>query len=276
MGVHRCGTVKAQIALANCLNIWDNIEKTQEGMDMYTFETPLAEGVIEKRKSQFTMLVNYGGEVLSCHCPTTGRVGNLDLAGRPCLMSKSTDPNRKTPFTVEAVSLNRPEDIGKDWIGINQNAANRYVEHYLRNGGFADMIGETGEVQREKFLGVSKLDFLVGNTYLEVKTPLQHLQLEIPDYVQTKKVTPFSSTDRMTKHIKELAGSLGEHERAILLTCFIYDNPGFEIVERSTNYEEVRAVVDSSIEKGVETWQANFKLTPESVTLEKYFQIDIK
>lgn len=245
-------------------------------MEPFVFETPIVEGGIEKRKSQFTMLVNFEGEVYNCHCPTTGRVGNLDLAGRPCLMSKSKDEKRKTPFTVEAVSLNRPEDMEKEWIGINQNAANRYVEHFLVNGGFKDMVGEGNEVRREQFLGISKLDFLVGNTYLEVKTPLQHLQIDIPDYVKTKKVTPFSSTGRMTKHIKELAGSLTKHQRAILLTCFIYDNPGFRIIEKSTKYDEVKEVVDNSISKGVETWQANFKITPTGVTLDRYFRLDIK
>lgn len=245
-------------------------------MDAYAFHPSLVEGLIEKRKSQFTMLVNFEGTVYSCHCPTTGRVGNIDLSGRPCLLSRSDDPTRKTAFTVEAISLNRPEDTAKIWIGINQNAANRYVEHYLVNDGFADMVGQGNEVHREQFLGISKLDFLVGNTYLEVKTPLQHLQLNIPDYVKTKKATPFSSTGRMTKHIAELAGSLKEHERAILLTCFIYDNPGFQIVEHSTNYDEVKRIVDNSVSKGVETWQANFKLTPEGVTLEKYFPIQIQ
>ena len=101
------------------------------------------------------------------------------------------------------------------------------------------MVGEGNKVRREQFLGISKLDFLVGNTYLEVKTPLQHLQIDIPDYVKTKKVTPFSSTGRMTKHIKELAGSLAKHQRAILLTCFIYDNPGFRIIEKSTKYSKI-------------------------------------
>ena len=242
----------------------------------YIFATPLVEGVIERRKSQFTMLVNYKGEVYSCHCPTTGRVGNIELAGRPCLMSRSRDAKRKTPFTVEAVSLNRPDDTDKEWIGINQNAANRYVEHFLINGGFKDMIGEVSDVHREQFLGISKLDFLVGNTYLEVKTPLQHLQLDIPAYVKIKKTTPFSSTGRMMKHIKELAGSLDEHQRAVMLICFIYDNPGFEIVEKSTNYDEVKDAVESSIRKGVETWQANFKISSTGVTLEKCFKIDIK
>ena len=246
-------------------------------MDDFIFESPLVEGVIEKRKSQFTMIVSVEGQTgVSCHCPTTGRVGNLDLAGRPCLLSKSVDPNRKTPYTVEAVSLNRPENTDKSWIGINQNAANRYVEHYLRNGGFAEMVGTGNEVQREKFLGESKLDFLVGNTYLEVKTPLQHLQVDIPEWVKTKKVTPFSSTGRMQRHMAELGKSLQEHERAIMLVCFVYDNPGFQIIERSTNYEEVRATVDESVAKGVETWQANFEITPECVKLKKYFPIEIE
>lgn len=241
----------------------------------FRFVTPLCEGVVEKRKSQFTMLVQVNGMTYSCHCPTTGRIGNLELPGRPCLLSKSSDPARKTTYTVEAISLNRPENSEKIWIGINQNMANRYVEHYLANGGFSEMVGIPESVLREKFLGVSKLDFLVGNTYLEVKTPLQHLQIDIPSYVKTKKVTPFSSTDRMVKHITELAGSLQSHQRAILLTVFLYDNPGFQVIERSTNYEVVKKAVNQSVSLGVEIWQANFKITPQTVTLERYFRIEL-
>ena len=79
----------------------------------------------------------------------------------------------------------------------------------------------------------------------------------------------------MTRHISELAESLEEHQRAIMLVVFIYDNPGFEIVEKSTNYDEVKAIADASVTRGVETWQANFKIMPEQVTLEKYFRIEI-
>lgn len=243
-------------------------------MEPFRFASPLVEGIIERRRSQFTMTVSYGGSLVSCHCPTTGRIGNLEVSGRPCLLSASTDPGRKTPFTVEAISLDQPEEENKTWIGINQNAANRYVEHYLREGGFSRMLGEgPQEVQREKFLGASKLDFLVGDTYLEVKTPLQHLQVDIPAWVKTKKTAPFSSIDRLQRHVSELAGSLRDHERAILLCCFLYDNPGFAVIERSTHYEEVKAVMEESRARGVETWQANFSLTPAGVTLEKYFPL---
>ena len=191
------------------------------------------------------------------------------------LLSVSTNQNRKTPYTVEAISLNLPEDTDKSWIGINQNAANRYVEHYLVNGGYTDMVGTGNEVHREQFLGNSKLDFLVGNTYLEVKTPLQQLQMTIPDYVKTKKNTPFSSTDRFQRHITELADSLETHQRAILLCCFIYDNPGFEVIERSTNYEQIKTAVDSAQSRGVEIWQTNFRITPNEVLLDRYYKINV-
>ena len=241
----------------------------------FKFNEPLVEGVIVKRKGQFIIICEINGEITNCHCPTTGRIGNLDVSGLPCLLSKSNDLKRKTPYTVEAVSLNRLEDCNKSWIGINQNAANRYVEHYLLNGGFIEMVGTENEVLREQVLGISKLDFLVGNTYLEVKTPPQHLQVEYPNYIKTKKVTPFSSTDRFVKHITELGKSLQSHQRAILLTCFIYNNPGFEIIEKSTNYEQVKAVVNGSIALGVETWQANFEIKPEGVRLVRYFKREV-
>lgn len=243
----------------------------------FIFPEPLSEGVIVRRKSQFTFEVDMGEGPVGMHCPTTGRIGDIDVAGRPCLVSLAHDATRKTKGTVEAVSLARPEDADKRWIGINQNAANRYVEHYLKAGAFADAVGECApeDVQRERFLGASKLDFLAGSTYLEVKTPLQALQVEVPEWVGRKRHAKFASTGRFQRHITELANSLAEHERAVLLVCFVYDNPGFEVVEPSANYEQTKAAVDAACGRGVEAWQANFEITPQGVQLAKHFQLEL-
>lgn len=238
---------------------------------------PLAEAVIVRRKSQFTMDVELDGQQASMHCPTIGRIGDIDVAGRPCLVSLSHDPKRKTKGTVEALSLDRPETTEKSWIGIDQNAANRYVEHYLKNGAFADIIGvcDPDAVQREKFLGDSKLDFLAGSTFVEVKTPLQTLQVDVPDWVPRKRHARFATTGRFQRHITELARSLDDHERAALIVCFIYDNPGFEVVEPSANYEETSAAVHAAEARGVELWQANFQITPQGVSLLEHFRISM-
>ncbi len=236
----------------------------------------LIEGKILRRQGQFVMFVEIDGVEERCHCPTTGRIGTFDIAGRPCLLSSNENPHRSTRYTVEAISLNRPEDEEKSWIGINQNASNRYVEYYLNNGGFKDMIHVESEVMREKMLGKSKLDFLVDNTYLEVKTPLQDIQLSIPEYVKIRKTSLFSSTTRMVKHMSDLANSLKTNQRAIMLLVFLYDNPGFKVISRSTNYQEVFKVVQSSLAEGVEIWQANFKITPEQIELSRYFPLTLQ
>ncbi|MEI6101196.1 MAG: DNA/RNA nuclease SfsA [Eubacteriales bacterium] len=238
----------------------------------FVFETPLTEGIIRKRKSQFTMEVEVEGAVQNCHCPTTGRIGDIVLIDIPCLLSKSSDEARKTPYTVEAISLDKPDEPNKSWIGINQNAANRYVEHYLRTGQLSE-IAEHGEtVRREQKLGSSKLDFLVGNTYIEVKTPLTHLQVEIKDHIKTKPSGEFNSFERFVRHINELAESLKQNERAVLLNCFIYNNPRFKPPGDGKHSGYIKEQVQTSVQKGIEIWQVNLMITPTEVSLLACFE----
>ncbi|MET7621906.1 DNA/RNA nuclease SfsA [Streptomyces sp. NPDC005408] len=53
------------------------------------------------------------------------------------------------------------------------------------------------------------------------------------------------------KHIGELGRSLEAHERAVLLVCFLYDNPGFQ-VHPGSHHEEVQAQVAHAVQRGVE------------------------
>ena len=194
--------------------------------NIYKFDKSLTEGVIKYRKGQFVLFCDIESQEQRCHCPCTGRIGNIDISQRPCLLSKSIDNKRKTPYTVEAISLNKITDKNKSWIGINQTASNRYIEYFLKQNVLKEMIDCKGkEILREQVLGDSKLDFLVDNTYLEIKTPMHYLDLEIPDYIKLVKHSDFSSTDRMMKHVKQLQKSLKNHQRAILLTVFTYDAP---------------------------------------------------
>ena len=131
------------------------------------------------------------------------------------------------------------------------------------------MVEKSDTVKREQRLGNSKLDFLVGNTYIEVKTPLQNLQVEIKEHIAMKKVSKFNSFERFIKHINELAGSLKENERAIFLTCFIYENPGYK-VNKKNSY--IKDQVQAYIKRGIEIWQVDLKITPTEVSLVKYFE----
>lgn len=237
----------------------------------YEFDVPLIEGKVLKRNIQFTLDVEINGNVEKVHCPTTGRIGDIDLKNIAGLLSTSDNPKRKTKYTLEAISVSNPDRKNKKWVGINQIASNKYIEFFLKKHLMDNMLPEYDEIRREVRLGKSKLDFLAGDTYLEVKTPLQTLQIEYDTDIKTKKVTSFSSTDRFIKHINELADSLESNEKAILLNTFQYDNPGYEILNPSTNYDEVSANVDKCIEKGLEIWQVNMNIDPEGVELIRYW-----
>lgn len=233
----------------------------------YIFENELIEGVIVKRKSQFTMIVNINGEEVSCHCPTTGRIGNIETKNIACLLSKSKDVKRKTPYTVEAISVDNLSEQNKNWIGINQVLSNKLVEYFFATHQLDEIVSDYTEIQREVNLGSSKLDFLVGDTYLEVKTPLTTLQVKYGCDIKTKPITPFSSTDRFVKHINELANSLKEHERAILLTVYQYEITEPKERQKSTHYAEVSAAIQEAKKKGLEAYEVSMKFAKDGVEI---------
>lgn len=231
----------------------------------FIFSDPLQEGRIVSRPNRFVMMVRAGGKTMRCHCPTTGRIGDLKLEGLPCLYSTSENPQRKTAHTVEAVSTSPSV---RRWVGINQTAANRYFEFFLKSGSLPKLA--SGEVRREVKLGKSRIDFLVGNSYVEVKTPL--IMLPAGPGAATVRRSRFDSFDRLIKHMGELKGSLADGRRAKLVLCFLYDAKPFKPPPPDGTNSRILAAAKSAEEAGVERWQVNMRVTASGVTLIRYFK----
>lgn len=132
----------------------------QTNNNPFIFETPLIEGVICRRRNRFIMEVEVDGVIYDCHCPTTGRIGDIILRDVPCLLSLSNNLSRKTLYTVEAISVDLPSNATKSWIGINQNAANRYVEHFIKNGQLSGMVNNGEAIKENKKSATPNLIFL--------------------------------------------------------------------------------------------------------------------
>jgi len=233
---------------------------------LYRFSHPLEEGRIISRPNRFVMLVNVKGRTLRCHCPTTGRLGDLDLRGLPCLYSTSRGDKRKTAHTVEAIALSVAAN--GPWVGINQTAANRYVEFFLKEGALSRMA--KGEVRREVQLGDSRIDFLVGDDYVEVKTPL--ITLPVGDGVGTVRHSRFDSFDRLIKHLGELRKSLASGGRAVIALCYLYDARPFVPPRVNKTNRRILFAAKRAEKAGVERWQVNMKVDKEGVYLIRYFR----
>ncbi|MDR2765904.1 MAG: DNA/RNA nuclease SfsA [Holosporaceae bacterium] len=234
---------------------------------MYSFEPPLEIGRIISRPNRFIMKVEKENEIFTCHCPSTGKIGNISLDGLPCLLSVSCDKSRKTAFTVEAISV----DGAKSWVGINQNAVNRYVEHFFRNGLLEPMVRNGAAILREQKIRNSKLDFRIGDVYVEVKMPLMYLSCAVGDTPIPERSASYF--ERFVRHVTDMADSLRTHKAAILLLCFVYDAPTFKAPPATEKNRVIKDAVLDAVRAGVKIWQMNMGVDRRGVILLKYFDI---
>ena len=245
----------------------------------FKFNEELTEGIIKERKGQFILFVKVKDKEYRCHCPTTGGIGGLILKNIPCLLSKSNNPKRTTEYTVEAISLDKPNTKNKKWIGINQVKANKYIEYFLKEGNFNKLVKKLTSLKREQNLGESKLDFLINNNcYMEVKSPLHYLNINIPKYLEVRKKNKLYTGNRLVKHMIDLGKSLKKNQRAIMLIAFQYNAEIFGKKEKNEsieNIDKIQEAVDEISKLGVEFWQANLSIDKKGVSFLDHFKINL-
>ena len=233
--------------------------------NIYKFKEPLIEATLIKRNSQFTATVNLDGEEIDVHVPNTGRIGDVNLKNIPCLLSYHDDKKRKLKYDIEAVLLCDDDN----WVGINQILSNKLVQYFLETNQLSEMIDSNEPILREVKLGKSKIDFKIGNIYIEVKTPFILVNVKYGKKIKTKKRSSSSSTERFAKHVQELAESLEDEERAILLIVNQYRCTENKSFQKDIHFKKMKKIVKDSINKGVEFWNLELNFTPEGVSVYK-------
>jgi sugar fermentation stimulation protein A len=243
-------------------------------MEAFRFEEPLIEGLIKNRPNRFIMNIEVDGTSFKAHCPTTGKVGNVIFDNIPCLLSKSSNPKRQTPYTVEAFSLDPIDKPDKKWVGINQVKANRYVEHFIRTGALGKMFSEISNLRREVKLDDSRIDFLVNDSFfIEVKTLLNTFYTDKFPVLSGPK-SKFNSYDRLIKHFKAITKVLKSGKDFSLLLCYMYDAKPFVRPKRDeTNGKILKAALEADA-AGMGQWQINLELSPKEARLIRCFPLE--
>lgn len=236
-------------------------------MKLY-FDKPLIKAIVKERINRFIFIVELDGELVEAHCPSGGTIAGIPrklMTQLPCLMSDHGDkPNRRTRYTVEAISL----DNGVTYMSINQTTSNHYVHQFLQNEDVQNTLGINGLVSREKKLGNSRIDFKVDNTYIEVKTMVAEYYGKASAHLRALMKPQEPSIERTQKHIRELTREVNAHKsKAIMLTVFQYDAPKFEPPVDNPKYAEF--VEDLKIAKasGVRQVRMNLRITDKYVEL---------
>lgn len=236
----------------------------------FTYDKPLIKGLIKARPNRFIMDVEINGTMYKCHCPVTGKIGDIVFNNIPCLLLKSDDLNRKTQYTVESISI----DNGASWIGINQTRMNKIVEFCLKTNQLSDLFGEIQTIKREAKFHDSKLDFFINSKhYLEVKTLLRDLDTGVAK--KQNKSPKGIFYERLVKHLGDLSKNISDDTRAVILLCFTYNATPFSPPNNGDYSNKIFAASEEAKQKGVETWQANLKFDQFGVELVKYFPLSL-
>ncbi|MDR1906864.1 MAG: DNA/RNA nuclease SfsA [Puniceicoccales bacterium] len=231
----------------------------------------LCVGELINRPNRFVFEGIADGKKQRWHCPATGKIGLIEnFDGIPCLFTPAArSEKRTTQGTVEAISLNH----GADWIGINQNRINGWVECLLQKNAFPHMINTEGcSVHHEVKIDDSRIDLVVEKgkkcTFLELKTPIHDLLLLPGDHF----TRPPSSTffDRGLRHFQTLARLTQAGHRAIVAMCFMYDAVPFSAPERNKWNAKIIDIIGEANALGVENWQINLKISPFALDVTSY------
>ncbi|MFZ5775715.1 MAG: DNA/RNA nuclease SfsA [Thermodesulfobacteriota bacterium] len=174
------------------------------------FANPLIPGRLIRRYKRFLADVELdAGGLLTAHCPNSGSMLGCDEPGSPVLLSRSDNPGRKYPHTLELVR------VGETWVGINTSRTNGLVAEGIAAGVVKELAGATTIRPEVRVSQRSRLDFLLtiegAPVYLEVKNCTLA--------VGRAAMFPDAVTTRGARHLEELLALRRNGQRAVVLFC---------------------------------------------------------
>jgi len=229
------------------------------------FSNPLIEGTILNRYKRFLADVEILNETIVAHVPNTGSMTSCWAPHWPCALSKSDNPSRKLPYTLELTHN------GESWIGVNTANANKVAKIWLNEGLIPELRGYQ-TVIAEKKIGDSRVDFYLENNpaapacYVEVKS----VTLKLDNIAQF----PDSVSLRGQKHLRELIKIKESGLRAVML--FVVQREDVKIFRPAQSIDpEYSRLLKEAHDSGVEIFVYQCRISLTGITLGKQLTIEL-
>jgi sugar fermentation stimulation protein A len=168
----------------------------------------LTKGTLMKRYKRFMADVELeNGNVITVHCPNSGRMLGCSEPGRTVFLSQSDNKSRKFPYTWEIIDM--PDSL----VVVNTLRANQAAKAAMQHGLIPELSGYSSIRSEVTVSDHSRIDLLlVGGrnkpTLVEVKSATYA--------VDGRVMFPDAVTVRGFKHLKELQRSLAKGYRCVM------------------------------------------------------------
>lgn len=225
------------------------------------FDPPFEQAILLRRYKRFLADVELpNGEVLTIHCPNTGSMKNCVVPGTPCWFSRSDNPKRKLPGTLEITTT----PLGH-LAGVNTGRANQLVKEAIDSGVISELTGYT-RVRNEVRYGEenSRIDLLLeGEDHPDCYVEVKNVTLEMGNGLLT---FPDAVTTRGAKHLRELSAIVRNGQRAVLLYCVQHSG-----ATRAGPADDIDpgygTALREALAAGVEVIAYGCRVTPEEIAL---------
>lgn len=206
------------------------------------------EGIFLRRPNRFIIFAETREGEIRAHCPNPGRLTEILVPGRRVILEKSTDPKRKTPYTLAAAYYK-----GKV-IPLYSSKANQTARELVLPG----LFPEAKTIQAEQKAGHSRFDFKVTladkEVYVEVKacTLVEYGVAMFPD----------APTKRGQRHLLELA-ELTKEKGISGAVIFIINHEDAEVFIPSLHTDPLFAQTLEDVASKIKIHCVSVKVSPD-------------
>lgn len=228
-------------------------------MIIYQYDSSISGKLIKRYKRFLADIELDTGQIITAHCPNTGPMIGVSTPGSKVLVSQSSNPKRKLPYTWEAIAV---DDI---WVGVNTAIPNRAIKLALQQQLLPELAGRYHQVRSEVPYGKntkSRIDFVLTGD-----------DARLPLYVEVKNVTlaegklalfPDTVTTRGQKHLRELTALIPDAKPVML---YFISRSDCSIFAPSDRHDPMYGeLLRQAVAAGVEVLPYRFKITPEGIS----------
>jgi len=216
---------------------------------------------IKRYKRFFADIELSDGSALTIHCANTGSMKNCLTPGQPCWFSRSDNPKRKLPGTLEIITT-----TGGRLAGVNTARPNKLVVEAIENGVISELQGyDTLRTEVRYGEENSRIDILLeqgeAQCFVEVKSvtlEAEGKQARFPDAVTT----------RGARHLRELMHVVGQGQRGVLVFCVQLTDIDEVAAAQEVDPAYSQALAEA-VEAGVEVLVYGCSLSPDEIVVDR-------
>ena len=245
------------------------------------FKSPLERGTLIRRYKRFLadVLLADGSET-TIHVPNPGAMLGLTDPGLPVWMSRSPDPKRKLPLTLEMIDL-----PGAGLVGVNTMNPNRIAELAIAEGMVPELAGYPILRREVRYDENSRIDILLspsphgeggdgeagdGWGGLMPDRPSAWVEIKNVHFSRTPGLAEFPDcrTERGVKHLHALERVVETGGRAVML--FVLQRMDCTAFATADDIDKAYGpALRHAASQGVEVLCYSCHLTPEAIRLDR-------